>query len=200
MSLREKKKKETINKIIEVSGRLFKEKGFENTTVDEITRQTGIAKGTFFNYFPTKDSLLLYFRKQEEELIFSILETQASPEIPAKEKIKNFFVLLAENYEMDRELSRLLFFEYKRLVIHSKQHKDKKMNRGLMFRKILRDFLKEGMDNGEIKSETDLKAAAEILNAVYFNSLMTWMHPETEVLFSRDISTKVDLIFKGIGE
>jgi AcrR family transcriptional regulator len=48
MSLREKKKIETKNRIFEVSGKLFKEKGFENTTIDEITKEAGIAKGTFF--------------------------------------------------------------------------------------------------------------------------------------------------------
>jgi len=42
MSLREKKKIETRNKIFEVAGRLFKEKGFENATVDEITREAEI--------------------------------------------------------------------------------------------------------------------------------------------------------------
>ncbi|XOS92284.1 TetR/AcrR family transcriptional regulator [Brevibacillus laterosporus] len=34
--------------------KLFKEKGFENVTVEEITKACGIAKGTFYNYFPKK--------------------------------------------------------------------------------------------------------------------------------------------------
>jgi len=42
MSLREKKKIETKKKIFEVSGRLFKEKGIENTTIDEIVKEAGI--------------------------------------------------------------------------------------------------------------------------------------------------------------
>jgi AcrR family transcriptional regulator len=200
MSLREKKKKETRNKIFEVSGRLFKEKGFENTTVDEITREAGIAKGTFFNYFSTKDSLLLYFRKQKEELIFNILETQVSLHAPAKEKIKNFLVILAENYEKDKELTRLLFFEYKRFMKNSSPHPDKKMHRGQVFIGILCDFLKEGVENGEIKRETDLKIASEILSAVYFNSLMMWLHSDSGTSFSKDISAKVDILFEGIGE
>jgi len=66
-----KKKIETRNKIFEVSGRLFKEKGIENTTVDEIVKEAGIGKGTFFNYFPSKTSLLLYFAQQKEELTYS---------------------------------------------------------------------------------------------------------------------------------
>ncbi|MDG6244031.1 MAG: TetR/AcrR family transcriptional regulator [Methanolobus sp.] len=69
ISLREKKKHETRNRIFEVSARLFREKGFKNTTVDEITKEAGIAKGTFFNSFLTKEALLFYFRQQNEELV-----------------------------------------------------------------------------------------------------------------------------------
>ncbi len=46
MSLREKKKIETKNKIFKVAGRLFKEKGFENITVDEIIKEAGEPKIT----------------------------------------------------------------------------------------------------------------------------------------------------------
>ncbi len=74
MSLREKKKIETKKRIFEVVGRLFKEKGFENVTVDEITRKAGIAKGTFFNYFPTRMSLLRYFGELKEEAVFELFK------------------------------------------------------------------------------------------------------------------------------
>ncbi len=87
--LREKKKTETKNKIFEVAGRLFKEKGFENVTVDEITREAGIAKGTFFNYFPTKTALLLYFGEQKGEMAYNLIKNEAMRSIPIKDKIKN---------------------------------------------------------------------------------------------------------------
>ncbi|MCG7848868.1 MAG: TetR/AcrR family transcriptional regulator [ANME-2 cluster archaeon] len=84
MSPREKKKLETKNKIFEVSGRLFKEKGFENTTIDEITKEAGIAKSTFFNYFPTKEALLMYFGEQKNELNYDLIEKETVKSIPIK--------------------------------------------------------------------------------------------------------------------
>ncbi|WP_292462814.1 TetR/AcrR family transcriptional regulator [Methanolobus sp.] len=203
MSLREKKKQETRDRIFEISGRLFREKGFENTTVDEITQEAGIAKGTFFNYFPTKESLLLYFRERKEELVFNILGSQIATNAPAKDKIKNFLVLLAENYEKDKVLLRMLFFEHRRLVMASGQHPDRKQHghgNQLRFISILRDLLKEGVENGEIKERVDLQIASETLHAVYFHSLMMWMHSDTDDSFSRDLSAKIDLVFEGIGE
>ncbi|WP_407355993.1 TetR/AcrR family transcriptional regulator [Methanolobus sp. WCC5] len=199
MSLREKKKHETRNRIFDVSTRLFKEKGFENTTVDEITKEAGIAKGTFFNYFPTKESLLFYFRQQKEELIINILQSQVALNVPVKEKIKNFLFLLAQNYEKDRELVRLLFFEHRKLMITSRQRASGNGHKHHGFASILCELLHEGVEKGEIRQDLDMMVASDTLNAIYFHSLITWLHSDAEYSFSRDMSDRVDILFEGIG-
>ncbi len=199
MSLREQKKKETRDRIFETSSRLFKEKGFEGTTVDEITKEAGIAKGTFFNYFPTKESLLSYFREQREEFIIGIMQDQMAREIPVREKIESFLIHVAEYYEKDRELLRLLFFEQRRLLMssgHSLSHGDHRKKKQELFIGMLGDLTSEGMQKGEIKSDIDPKLVAQTLHAVYFHSLMTWLHSETYYSFSKDMSAK---IVEGIG-
>ena len=40
------------DRMYEAAVTLFREQGYENTTVDQITRRAGVAKGTFFNSFP----------------------------------------------------------------------------------------------------------------------------------------------------
>jgi AcrR family transcriptional regulator len=202
MSLREKKKKETRNRIFEISGRLFKEKGFESTTVDEITKEAGIAKGTFFNYFPTKESLLSYFREQKEEFILSIMQDQTTRDIPVREKIENFLILVAEYYEEDRELLRLLFFEQRKLLMssgHRLPHGSHRKKKQEFLIDLLVDFIREGIKNGEIRPGIDPKLIAQTFYAVYFHSLMTWLHSEADYSFSGDISAKINIIFEGIG-
>jgi len=55
---RERRRHETHSRIFEAAMRLFAERGFANTPVEEITEAADVAKGTFFNYFPTKESIL----------------------------------------------------------------------------------------------------------------------------------------------
>lgn len=192
MSLRERKKIETKNKIFEVAGRLFKEKGFDNTTVDEITGEAGIGKGTFFNYFPTKETLLREFGKQKEEFVYNLVRDELKKTISTKEKIKNILVLAAKSNEKDKELTKLFVFEYLR-------HYGYEERRSRSLNTILQDLLENGVKRGEVKSGIDVKRAAENLTAIYYSSLMEWLWSNSDYSFSKDISEKIDMIFDGIG-
>lgn len=57
--LRERKRRQTRRTIAEVAIRLFAERGFDAVTVAEIADAADVAKVTLFNYFPTKESLVL---------------------------------------------------------------------------------------------------------------------------------------------
>ena len=193
VSLREKKKIETRNKIFEVSGRLFKEKGIENTTVDEIVKEAGIGKGTFFNYFPSKTALLLYFAQQKEELTYSQIKNEALKSISTREKIKNTLVFVAKTNEKDKELTKMFVFEYMR---HYGSSEDERKSRGLS--NILYSLLEDGVRREDVKSTIDAKKAAEIISAIYFHSLVDWLWSQIDYSFSDDISGKIDMVFDGI--
>src|SRR5690242_11989842 len=62
-SRRDKKRTETRERIFGVAMRLFADKGYQATTVDEITEAADVAKGTFFNYFQTKEAVLQDFAR-----------------------------------------------------------------------------------------------------------------------------------------
>ncbi|NJE06313.1 TetR/AcrR family transcriptional regulator [Thermococcus sp. M36] len=49
---------DTRERILKASEKLFAEKGYDETTVDEIVEKAGVAKGTFYNYFRSKEELI----------------------------------------------------------------------------------------------------------------------------------------------
>ena len=58
-SRRTRRRNETKERLFRTALQLFAKKGYVNTRVEEITAAADVAKGTFFNYFPTKEHLLV---------------------------------------------------------------------------------------------------------------------------------------------
>lgn len=56
---RERRRAETQQRIMGAAMELFHTRGYAETTVEDITEAADVGKGTFFNYFPTKDAVLL---------------------------------------------------------------------------------------------------------------------------------------------
>lgn len=59
LSLRERNKQKVTERIIAVTLDLFKTRGYHATTMDDIAEQAEISRKTLFNYFPSKESLLM---------------------------------------------------------------------------------------------------------------------------------------------
>src|SRR5260370_11697315 len=78
--LRERKKLKTKEAIQREALRLFKERGYSETTIEQIAAAAEISPSTFFNYFPTKEDVVLFDRY--DPMIFSMMTS-----IPASEPL-----------------------------------------------------------------------------------------------------------------
>src|SRR5271170_4822399 len=71
---RERHRAETRERIFRAALRLFAERGFLETTVEDITEAADVGKGTFFNYFRTKEHVLATFGAERLASIERALE------------------------------------------------------------------------------------------------------------------------------
>ena len=83
-SLRERKKRQTRQRISDVATSLFLERGFDEVTVAEIAAACDVSEKTVYNYFPTKESLLL----DREERMTDAIRRAFGPEAPTESPIE----------------------------------------------------------------------------------------------------------------
>src|SRR5437016_11093492 len=62
---RQRRSMEIRERLFRAALNLFAQKGFLETTVEDITEAADVGKGTFFNYFPSKDHILLAFGEMQ---------------------------------------------------------------------------------------------------------------------------------------
>src|ERR1700719_3399721 len=78
---RQRRSTETRERLFRAALRLFAEQGFAETTVEDITNAADVGKGTFFNYFPTKEHILIAFSDMQlSKLQATVDQMRARPE------------------------------------------------------------------------------------------------------------------------
>lgn len=80
--LRERKRRETLQRITEAGMRLFIERGYEATTIDQIAVTAGISRRTFFYYFKSKDEILLSLQSGMGDMIVAALQDAPGDQRP----------------------------------------------------------------------------------------------------------------------
>jgi AcrR family transcriptional regulator len=86
-SLRERKKAATHRELMAAALRLFEERGFDETTVEEIAAAADVAPRTFFRYFPAKVDILFADHQERVALLRETLATR-SPDEPVVEAVR----------------------------------------------------------------------------------------------------------------
>lgn len=75
--LRERKNAEVKAAFFEAAMALFRQKGIEQTSVDEIAERAGFSRATYFNHFGTKKGVLRYYGQQLQERMEELLADAA---------------------------------------------------------------------------------------------------------------------------
>jgi AcrR family transcriptional regulator len=92
--LRQKKNAQVKQALYDAALELFRQKGFDETSVDEITGRAGYSRATFFNHFSTKQGVLRYYGQKLQDLVEALLD-QTDPTTPALELIRQVIFAMA---------------------------------------------------------------------------------------------------------
>lgn len=160
MSRRERKKKETREKIFSNAMQLFRLQGFTATSVEQITQHADVGKGTFYNYFPTKEAVILEFsRRTCKDLVNN---GRQKPSLSTRQRLGTLLQDWAEFMINDREIAWV--------TVRNREGADYdlSLHYGLLA------ILTVGQQNNEISSEFDPAFLAESLEGMMVQHFIRW--------------------------
>ena len=108
MQRRERKKQAIRDAIFKTAQNLFITKGFENTSVEDITEKIDIAQSTFFNYFPRKEDLLAEIFKRKLPYLKKKCQEIQELDAPIKTKINKIFSTTARIAAKQENITRAM--------------------------------------------------------------------------------------------
>ncbi|MWC27043.1 TetR/AcrR family transcriptional regulator [Paenibacillus sp. MMS18-CY102] len=192
--LRETRKQALKGQIYEEALALFKAKGFNQVTVEEITQACGIAKGTFYNYFPRKESILLYLSELQMEATRERLMATSSNEDP-KAALLSLFDALMSRYTSDRELVRIMMME----MIRSEPAMAEELRVMDRFQGMIAQQLKAARAEGKLPASLECSNAAAIISGIYFHTLTAWASSPDDAFDMRTrFKSRFELAWHGI--
>ncbi len=107
--LRERKRRETRQRIAETGLRLFLADGYERTTLDAIADAAGISRRTFFSYFKSKDDILFAWQEAGWASMYADL-LRTSPDVQPLDAVRDLVVRYISRYTTEEmtSIDRLL--------------------------------------------------------------------------------------------
>ena len=110
-SLKEKQRQEREELILQAAEEVLMEKGYYETSIDEIAARVGIAKGTVYLHFPGKEDLVIAILERNAQAVVELVEATAASAGTNREKLEAIFQVMYSGF-YDPRRSQLMQLPY----------------------------------------------------------------------------------------
>ncbi|PGU26216.1 TetR family transcriptional regulator [Bacillus cereus] len=173
-----KEYEERRKEILETAERLFLTKGYTKTTVNDILKEIGIAKGTFYHYFKSKEEVM-------DEIIMRIIKEDvtkakrivSNPDIPVLDKL---FKILMEQSPKSGDVKEKMIEQFHQ-PNNAEMHQKSLVQSIIHLSPVLTEVLEQGIEEG-IFSTTYPQETIELLlssaQVIFDDGLFQWKPEE----------------------
>ena len=173
-----KEYEERRKEILETAERLFLTKGYTKTTVNDILKEIGIAKGTFYHYFKSKEEVM-------DEIIMRIIKEDvakakvivSNPNIPVLEKL--FRVLMEQSPKSGDVKDKMIeqFHQPNNAEMHQKSLVQSIIHLSPVLAEVLEQGIKEGIFSTSYPQET-IELLLSSAQVIFDDGLFQWKPEE----------------------
>lgn len=191
----ERKKEETQNRIFATALRLFKEHGLEAVTMEQIAEEADIAKGTLYNYFPSREAIIHdYLQKVfQEKRDDRIAQIRQLPD--TKTRLNWILGQLVDGVQAQKEFFEVFMVYRLKQVVSFRPVEGAEAT----LPSLIRVILDLGRESGELRNDLPVSLLEDLFDFVVIEAIKPfYLNPEG---FDREKSIHqcVDLFMNGVG-
>lgn len=167
---RERRTAETRERLFRSALDLFAKKGFAETTVEDITEAADVGKGTFFNYFPSKDHILLAFGEMQlAKLEAAVAEVRTSG-ATMPEFLRSLGLRMTQEPVRHPGIIRTLLQAY----LSSTPVRTEMIELQKRVHALHSEIIHIGQQRGEIRSDLPAAEISNVFRQTIFGTLLMW--------------------------
>jgi AcrR family transcriptional regulator len=173
---RERRRLETRERIYRAALRIFAQRGYLDTTVEDITEAADVGKGTFFNYFPTKEHVLATYGDERLAAIERALKKARTPNQSVRPVLRELATDLAGQSSESPDLLRSIFAAH----LSCAPVRAELQNRLQKGRRLLSEILAIGQERGEIRRDYSAADLARLTQLTLMGITIGWsLNPDS---------------------
>ena len=190
MGLREQKKLQARQAILDAAAKVFKSRGFMNTSVSDIMRESNLGVGTFYNYFGSKEEILMELVKDLFTQVEKSLSARAENKLTSLELLEMCCMNTAKLIDENRFILPL----FTSAGVHSDKPEHMPDNVSPKFKTIFEEIILRGQESGEIRSDIPVDLISEMLHSIYQAAAFS----KLQLPFQENVRLKIKIILDGI--
>src|SRR5260221_3919559 len=172
LSRRDQQREESRNRLFDAALAEFRRVGFDDSQIDDIVRVAGVARGTFYFHFPTKEHVLVEFQRRGQERIVERLSALRRRPLAVKSFLQHLIdAVIAEAVSSGQpSLQRELFALFARqpMALASQDYP---------LQEAVTQFFSEAPDRGEVRGDLMPSELMMIFMTSMFGVLLSQPQP-----------------------
>jgi TetR/AcrR family transcriptional regulator, fatty acid metabolism regulator protein len=162
--------------ILDAALKTFVKRGYPDTKVAEIAAGAGVAEGTLYNYFQSKEELLLALFDEKWSMIINEISRKIQRLDDPNKKLKAIFATVVMMFKKDRHLAELFMVDIKQSSIFMNNYT---INRIVEFLDLIEAILEEGKQKGIYRKDLNTRVAKMIIFGAAQGILLSWVLGES---------------------
>jgi TetR/AcrR family fatty acid metabolism transcriptional regulator len=158
--------------IIDAAVRVFARNGFYNSRVSDIAREAGIASGTIYLYFKTKDEILVTLFREKMAAFVKALRTEIAREHDPEAKIRRLVRLHFEVLEASPDMAEVVQVELRQ---GQKFFRGASAHEISAYFELIGSILHEGVAGGVFRRDLPVKVATKMLFGAMDQMTTSWV-------------------------